>query len=108
MTSRPPPPRPPGQVDVQQHHLRPLLRDHGDGLLHGGGLAHHLDARVQVCLQAGAEDGVVVHDHHPDRLCGADGRSGPLYVVHDFPSALLRFRDAPAVPAAPPCRQGCW
>ncbi len=53
-------------MDIQEHDVGTHRRDHGDGLLHRSGLAGHDDVRVQVGLQAGPEDGVVVHDHHPD------------------------------------------
>ena len=55
-----------GEVDVQQHDVGTLGCDDGDCLFHGAGLTRDDDVRVQVRLQPGTEDGVVVHDHHPD------------------------------------------
>ena len=53
-----------GQVHVEQHHVGPLLVHHGDRLLHRCGLPDHRDARVEVGLEPGAEDGVVIDDDH--------------------------------------------
>ena len=56
-----------GEVDVQQHDVGTPGCDDGNCLFHGACLARDDDVRVQVRLQPGAEDGVVVHDHHADR-----------------------------------------
>ncbi|BAS16736.1 hypothetical protein AHiyo8_50390 [Arthrobacter sp. Hiyo8] len=51
-------------MDVKKHHLRLNLGNHGDGLFHCSGLAHDVDPRIEVGLQPGPENGVIVHDHH--------------------------------------------
>ena len=72
MTSRPPPPRPPGRWTSSSTTSGPLPGDHRNGLLHRGGLPHHLDACIEVGFEAGPENGVVVHNDHPDGLSRAE------------------------------------
>ena len=75
-----------GQVDVQQHHVGPCRGDDRDGLLHGGRPRPTTSMpRVQVGLQPGPEDGVVVHDHDADRWAGLPVLLVPLFTVRPLP-----------------------
>ena len=56
----------PGQVDVEQQHVRPEHRRQRERLLGGGRLADELDVRRGDCLTHGrADQGMVVDQHHP-------------------------------------------
>ena len=92
------------QVDVQQHDFRAPGSDDGDCLFHGAGLPLDGDVRVQVRLQPGAEDGVVIHDHHPDpgrislnslSWCGLSW----CWAGHGLASSSVLLAAAAAVPA---------
>ena len=62
-------------MHVEQHDLRLGRRDEVDGFVDGRRFAEDTDAVGQVGAQAGAEDGVVVDDHHGEvgwRRSGVD------------------------------------
>src|SRR5690606_4916346 len=78
---------PGGQFEVEQHDVGPGAFDHGEGLGHGGGLAHDLQVvfALQDRPQPVADDRVIVHQHDP-HLGGLGSRAVAL--LQDF----LRFR----------------
>ena len=63
-------PSPAGHVDVEQHDVRTMLGDRGDGAVDVLGLGHDLDGvatlvpqLLQLGADAGAEHGMVVDQH---------------------------------------------
>ena len=71
-------PAAPGQVDVEQHHVGPLLADGAHRRVDVAGLADHLDDRGagELAADAGAEHRVVVDEDDPDRSGGRRAAGG--------------------------------
>ena len=92
-----------GQMHVEQHHIGNDRGDQVDRGLHVVRLAHHVNLLAQLGADPGAEQPVVVDQHHPRRA-----HVRPTGAVRDICSVTLVPSPGALVTVAVPPRRVIW